>query len=240
MLEPIECIALRSVAAGETSVLLSAWSRSHGRITIAMPAGSSRESRRRRALTTPLAHFEAVADFRAGKDIIRVRDLVPLPTSPLLSPTRIVGASFMAEILDRLLRRSEADEALSDYLFAATSLYGSAGAAVARNYHIFFLAHLAAFLGIEPDLADGGTSAYFDMREGRVSPSIPLHSDYIGPDDMRTLKALARVPLRLCGCIGIERYHRRRAIDLILRYYELHLIELEGLKSLPILRQIFD
>lgn len=242
MLTKLHCIALRTVRVNDSRNLQSVWSREYGRLTIAMPAGNSREARRRRALTAPLALFEAVGDVRPEREIISVRDLMPLPDSPVMSmsPVRTASAAFLAEALDLLLRRTPADDMLSTYLFDAVAYYGDAGAASAANFHISFLYHLSSFLGIAPDLEEYSPGDYFDMREGRFTATAPLHGDCLSASDSRMLLALARVPLARCGMLRVPRYERRRAVDVILHYYSLHLCELEGLQSLSVLRRIFD
>ena len=50
MYEPLECIALRTTRISDSKSLLSVWERTRGRLTFAIPAGASREARRRRAL----------------------------------------------------------------------------------------------------------------------------------------------------------------------------------------------
>lgn len=242
MLSCIYCIALRTVRVNDGRNLLSVWSRDHGRMTIAMPAGAGREAKRRRALTSPLALFEAVADLRPDREIVTVRDLLPLPSSPtmVMSPTRMAGATFLAEALDVLLRRTEVESDLSTFLFDAVAFYGEASVAAAANFHISFLCHLGAYMGIAPDTGQEGEAAVFDLREGRFAASPPLHGDYLSGGDARAVRILGRVPLRRCGLIKMPRYERRRALDTILHYYDLHLTSLDGLKSLEILRQIFD
>ena len=126
MLSNIECIALRTVRVNDSRNLLSVWSRCHGRLTLAMPSGKGRESKRRRALTGPLSLFEPVVDIRPDREVATVREMIPMATSPamLLSPMRAAGATFLAETLDVILRRTEADDILSDFLFSAVAYYG--------------------------------------------------------------------------------------------------------------------
>lgn len=242
MLTKLHCIALRTVRVNDSRNLQSVWSREQGRLTFVMPAGNGREARRRRALTAPLALFEAVGDVRPDRDIISVRDLSPLDGSPVMSmsPVRTAAAVFIAEALDILLRRTPADDALSSFLFDAVAYYGMAPSGAAANFHMSFLCHLSRYLGIAPDIDEYMSGYCFDMREGRFTATAPLHGDFLWPAGSRFLLALFAVPLAHCGLLRVSRSERRKAIDDILRYYSLHLCELEGLQSLSILREIFD
>lgn len=75
MYTALHCIALRTVRHSDTKNIVSAWSRELGRVAFAFPAGSGREARRRRALTTPLALFEGQCELRPGREIHTIRDL---------------------------------------------------------------------------------------------------------------------------------------------------------------------
>ena len=90
-------------------------------MSMVMPAGAGREARRRRALSAPLATFEGQCDIRPGRDLLAVRDVRPLPGSLAMSvdPAKSFAAVFLAEALDLLLRRSERDDSLSDFLFGS-------------------------------------------------------------------------------------------------------------------------
>lgn len=238
----IQCLALRTVRLNDSRNLLSVWAAGLGRVTFALPAGVSRESRRRRALTQPMVLFEAVADIRPGRDIHTMKELSPMPGSPVmtLSPIRMAVASLIAEALDLLLRRSSVDDAMTDFLFDSAVFFGEAEDQAAGNFTLSFLYHLMYYLGIAPDVDEYRPGRYFDLKEGRFTTSLPMHADILTAEDTRAAVVLARVPLRRSGLIKMPRFERRRALDLLLHYYSLHLLSLDGLKSLTVLRQIFD
>lgn len=215
MLSRIYCIALRTVRVNDGRNLLSVWSRDHGRMTIAMPAGAGARPSDAGHLLRPWHYSRPWADLRPDREIVTVRDLMPLPSSPtmVMSPTRMAGATFLAEALDVLLRRTEVESDLSTFLFDAVAFYGEAPVAAAANFHISFLCHLAAFMGIAPDTGLLGGCKVFDMREGRFAVAPPLHGDYLSGDDARVVGILERIPLRRCGLIKMPRYERRRALD---------------------------
>lgn len=240
MLTPIQCIALRTVRLNDSKNLLSAWSRQAGRVTFVIPAGAGREARRRRALTSPLSTFEGVCDLRSDRDVLSVRDVMPMPGSAAMNPSATGGmtAMFLAELLDTLLRKSAPDDGLSDFLFSAVELFAGMKGRDAANFHIVFLYALAHYLGIAPDTGEYFRNAVFDMREGRFSPSAPLHDDRLEGSEARMMILIARTPLSRPGRLPLNRDSRNRALDVILRYFSLHLVPLTSLKSLEILRMM--
>ena len=155
MFTPLHCIALHTVRHSDTRSILTAWSAELGRISIGMPDGKGREAARRRALTMPLAMFEAVGDVRPGRDIISVRDLRPSAGSPASAPptpARTMLQLFLADALDRILRQSAPDPLLSDFIFDSLRRLARLSRPTAlANFHIVFLFRMARFLGIAPD-----------------------------------------------------------------------------------------
>ena len=220
--------------------LLSAWCREAGRVTFAIPAGSSREARRRRAITAPLCAFEGVADIKPERDILSVRDVMPMPGSLAMnaSPTVTMTAMFLAEVLDRLLGRSAADDELSDFLFESIERLGRMSGRDVANFHVVFLYALTHYAGIGPDVEDYHRGSVFDMREGRFRASSPMHGDVIEGDEARALMLISRTPIAHAGRIAFTADSRNRALDLLLRYYSIHLTPLSNLKSLEILREL--
>lgn len=240
MLTPVHCIALRTVRLSDSRNLLSAWSREAGRVTFAIPAGATREARRRKAVTSPLAFFEGIADIRDYRDIQTVRDIMPMPGSIAMNPSPVTGMSafFIAEVLDLLMRKSTPDDDISDFLFDSIAAFAQMKGRDAANFHIVFLYALAHYSGIAPDTGEYVPASVFDMREGRFRRSAPLHDDHIEGNEARMMMLVARTPLNRPGHLPFTRQSRNRALDLILRYYALHLAPLTSLKSLDILRMM--
>lgn len=239
MYQNLHCIALRTVRHSDSKNLLSAWSREAGRISFAIPAGSGREAARRRSLTSPLAIFEGVSDLKPGREIFSIRDLRPGIGSLAMeaSPVKGMTAMFLAEFLDLLLRRSEPDEALSDFLFASLRVFSEMTDATAiANFHLVFIYRLTLVAGIEPQTDTPGT--VFDLRDGSFRAARPLHDDWLDTVESECLRRLARVHYNNSGELGLDRTMRNRLLDSLLRYYSIHLLPLTSLKSLEILRSL--
>ena len=163
----LHCLALRHVAVSDSRSLLSAWSRELGRITLAFPSATSREGRRRRALTPPMALFEGVAEVRPGREVLAMRDLSPLAGSvatAMPSPARAATAAVLAEMLDLLLRRSEADIPLDDCLNSGAMALATASGEALAAFAPVFLFRITRHMGICPDMESYAPGRVFDMR----------------------------------------------------------------------------
>ncbi len=241
MYTSLHCIALRTVKHSDTKNILSVWSRELGRVSMVMPAGAGREARRRRALSAPLATFEGQCDIRPGRDLLAVRDVRPLPGSLAMSvdPAKSFAAVFLAEALDLLLRRSERDDSLSDFLFGSLERFAAMeSAAATANFHLVFLYRLTGPLGIEPDIAEWRPGYVFDMRDGVFRPAAPSHADYLEPNEAAVLAGLDRFNYRNLHLWRLDHAARNDILDRLLRYYAIHLAPLTALKSLDVLRSL--
>ncbi len=208
-----------------------------------MPAGTTAEARRRRALTTPLATFDAVADIRPGREISTVRDLVAAPASLAVcgTPAKQLTAIFLAELLDLLLKRSEPDQRLSDFLFYSLEAFATlTDSAASANFHLVFLYRLSGAAGIAPRLDGWHTGAVFDLREGTLRDSLPMHHDFVAGSELTALMALSRANYRTAALLPFDRAARNKALDVILNYFSMHLTSFPSLKSLEVLRTMLD
>lgn len=242
MFSTLHCISLRSVRHSDKNTILSVWTAEAGRVSFAMPEGSGREARRRRAITMPLGLFEGECDIKPGRDILSIRDVKPSPQAlgAVPDPGKTVVAMFLADVLDKVLRQPVPDGHLSLFLFDALSIFGrmSNPAAVA-NFHIVFLYKLMRYLGIQPDTGSWRPGAYFDMKEGRFLLTPPLHDDFLADEEVDAMRLVARLDFRSMAVARFSRDERNAILDTILHYYSAHLVRLDNLRSLQIIRSLF-
>lgn len=237
MYTPIHCIALRTVAHSDTQLILTAWSREYGRVAFAVPAGASREARRRRALTAPLALFEGVTALKAGRDVLPLRDFSASPGSPAFDPSPLKGmtACFIAELLDIVLRSAPADARLWDVLMEGIAAM-TADAGDHPAFHLLYIYRIADALGVGPDMDAYAPGTVFDMREARWRATQPLHPDFLEGEAAADLHALATADYHTLPTLS--RLRRSALMENLLRYYSIHLTPIRSLSSLEILRRL--
>lgn len=230
----LHCIALTTVRHSDTRVLLRAWSREHGAVTFALPAGKGRGATRTRALTMPMGRFEGVSDVGAPssprKEILYIRDLTLSKSNtergmrftgdnPIISPVKQMVAGILAVIL----RGVEADEAMDAYLNRAIDSLENTTQRGVANFIDFFLFGLARYMGIMPDLREPGVGEVFDMREARFRHTQPLHGDYVAWPWSQWVWKLGRMNFDNFHHFKFTRQQRREIYDYLSRYYCYHL-----------------
>lgn len=231
-------VALKATKYSDTQTILTAYSRELGRVSLAMPAGNGKAAARVRALTMPLGIVECVSEPRAGREILPMRQVVQGRALRSLhsDPVKQMMAMFLSEVLAVVLQGGEPDRALFDFLEAGVGVLDEADGARTANFHICFLFNLARHLGIEPDVSTYERGSVFDMADGRWRASMPLHRNYLVPDDAGVAYQLSRMTFANMHCFRFSRIQRNAIIDGILEYYSLHYVSMRHLRSLDILR----
>lgn len=238
----IEAVALRTVRYSDRHNILSVYTRQRGRMSLLIDASSGRAGARARALTMPLSLVECVADVRPDREISTIRDLRQTVALPGLhgNPVKMSVAMFMAEMLDTILRQCESEPLLFDFLTLAVRALDAETHSVA-NFHLAVLFRMGRFLGIDPDMSTYREGRVFDMADGCFRDMRPLHRDYLPPEEASVMAGLARITLANHYLFQFSREERRRALQLILRYYTLHYSSLGTLaQSLDVLASLYD
>lgn len=239
MLIKSDCITLRSLKYNDSRAIVYCLSREAGRISFIVNDGNSPAARRRRALMMPGASFSCIIDIRENRSLQSVRDVMPSRLMLLNDPISTSIILFICDFLTNVLRESQPDSALYDYVDNFISHITNSSHSIA-NAPIAFLFSLQQFMGIAPDTSSYTEGACFDFAEGRFRQAPPLHSQWLDAQQAAVLFSLSRMNLRNMHLFHLSRADRNNIIDFLIRYYSTHFGSLKNLQSLPIVRTIFD
>ena len=186
--------------------------------------------------------MELEADFRPTATIYKVKEaksFYPFSTLPY-DPYKSAIALFLSEFLYRAVREEAENRPLFAYLRHSIIWLDECGTGFA-NFHLVFLMRLSRFLGLYPNLEDYHKGDYFDMRNACFTPLRPqLHSDYIAPEEASRLTRLMRMNYETMHLFSMSRAERTRCLAIMNEYYRLHLPDFPVLKSLEVLKELFD
>ena len=107
------------------------------------------------------------------------------------------------------------------------------------NFHICFLYHLGAHLGIQPNLEGYSKDSWFDMTDGVFVPSAVRGHNLLQPQEAQVIYLLSRMTFSNMGFFRFNREERNRMLDVIIGYYRLHNASIGTLRSPDILKQLF-
>ena len=107
------------------------------------------------------------------------------------------------------------------------------------NFHLAFLAGLISFLGFEPGVRTNADEAFFDMTNGKFVTMPPVHGNYAGIEISNILAALFSASYDSVNNILLTGKLRNEVLEILVRYYSLHLPGLRKIKSLEVLKEVF-
>lgn len=251
ILERLKAIVLRTVKYGDTGLVVDCFTAEHGRVSFITGVGGGRKrGSSGMALWRPMNLVEFSAELGSSKGMPRLHNASVYASYFDIPFNHVKSAQtmFLAECLIHVLHESSSDNTLYNYIETSLLWLDAANEGYA-NFHIYFLLRLTRFVGIEPNMeqrdADawrvrGGANLYFDMQAGSFCYSQPVHPHFIAPAEAVFLPLLMRMSLRTMHLYGFSRNERQRILSAFNTYYRLHIPSFPQLRSLEVLREVFD
>ena len=240
MYEKLRGIVLNTVRYSDKHNIVHIYTDGRGLMSFAVPLGKTPASRMRNALLMPLSLVDLEAGVRNGRDLAVLRELrrnYPLATI-YSDPVKNAIALFISELLAHVIQEPEGNDPLFRYIEQSVCLLEQMPGQVA-NFHICFLYHLGAHLGIQPNLESYHKDYWFDMTEGIFDPAAVRGHMHLKPDEAQVIHLLSRMTFSNMGVFRFSREERNRMLDVIISYYRLHNAAIGTLRSPDILKQLF-
>lgn len=200
---------------------------------------SSRGRGSKQSLFQPMFALEFEGLISSRQQMHRFREVqsgIVLQRMPF-DVRRSTIALFMAEVLYRLVKESEPDQALFGFVWESIGALDGMEEGVA-NFHLWFLVHLSRFLGFFPG-NEYTQGAWFDASEGLYTKQKPPHVISMKPENARILNDLVECDVRCLGEIGLNRGQRAAFLEALLTYYGYHLDAIHTVQSVKILQEVF-
>lgn len=212
-----------------------------GRVPYLVARSRGKKSLSSKALFMPLSLLDLEVEHLNKRELHRIKEV--RNSYPLMDiychPVKNVLALFLSEVLYRVVRDTEPDGRLFNYLCRSVQLLNGAEEGVA-NFHLVFLLHLPLYLGVHPNVTNYAPGCYFDMLNGIFTPAPPLHPHYLNQADSQIFARLTKMSFENSSLYAFSRHERALIIDRLFEYYRLHLPEFSEVKSLAVLQSLFD
>lgn len=235
-------IVLRTVKYKDTAFMATVYTELAGRVSFQVRMPATRRSMVKPALFQPLALLELEADFRPAATVYRLKEAksaYPFSSLPY-DPGKSAIALFLAEFLYRAVREVEENPPLFAYLKHSIIWLDECRKGFA-NFHLVFLMRLSRFLGIYPNLDNYRPGCYFDMQNACFTSFPPSGCmRYLSPEEVSALVRLMRMNYDTMHLFSMNRQERMRCLEVIESYYRFHLPDFPELKSLEVLKELFD
>lgn len=234
-------IVLHSIPYNDKYSIIYMYTEAFGRASYLVARSRGKKSPVSRALFMPLSVLEMEVEHINKRDLHRIRETkqcYPL-TDLFCNPVKNVLALFLAEVLFRVVKETEPDPRLFEFLSESIRLLEFAEEGVA-NFHLVFMLRLLHYMGIYPNTDSYTADSYFDMLNGVFTDCIPMHRHYLNREESLIFGRLLKISFENMSLYSFSRQDRVIVINRVLEYYRLHLPDFPEIKSLSVMQSLFD
>lgn len=143
---------------------------------------------------------------------------------------------FLSEVLANSIQEEEKNEALFSYL--ENGLIWLDTNQKTSNFHLLFLLNLTHFLGFYPDVSEQH-KLHFNLLDGSFT-DVPHKNLTISNTELVNFKKLLGINFDAIENVSFNKHERQMVLQMVIKYFELHLHGFRNLKSLPILEAVFS
>lgn len=229
-------IVLKKIKHGETSLILKIYTHEYG-----MKSFIIKGSRKKNKLNF-LQYLSAVnltAYYKENKELFYIKEIEnALPHSNITENIyKINLAVFLNEIVLKAIGEEEKNTAVFDFLWNKTfELYEKDNPI--GDFHLRFLFSFSSFLGFFPEERKKLFSPFFDLRDGVFVSNTPNHREYIDKEDVDIWNKCIQISKQNTS-MNMEKEVKKRILEYLLLYYQIHLDWNTPLKSYEIIKEIF-
>ncbi|ARV12004.1 DNA repair protein RecO [Gilvibacter sp. SZ-19] len=231
-------LVISSLKYGEADLIVKCYTRQAGlKSYLLRGILKSKKGKLKKALFLPLSLIEIEANHKDNRNLEYIKEARLLVPYQELH-TDIVKQSlvmFLAEMLQHSIQEEEPNSPLFDYL--AESFVWLDEARSFANFHIVFLLQLSRYLGFYPDDQQIELPC-FHLLEGRFTEAVidPMCNceEVVGH-----FKQFFGIDFDASTSVKVPKSGRLAVLNLLLRYYQLHLQNYKAPQSLTVLNQLF-
>lgn len=234
-------IVLRTVRYSDSRIIVTLFTEHYGMLSAGVRLARGGRSGGRSALWQILNVVEMSVDYRPSNDLQKVSEAsistpwMELPYHPLKASISI----FLGDFLFHSLRGEGENRPLFAFLYNSLRWLDETDGVVA-NFHLLLMVRMTRFLGIWPGMECYGRNMVYDMKNACFSDTLPVHGQYLEPGDARWIPLLLNMDYSQMHRLKMSRNERWHMLDVLLRYYRLHVPSFGELQSLDILRELFS
>jgi DNA repair protein RecO (recombination protein O) len=239
MLISTEGIILRTTRYGDSGLIVNIYTRSEGIVPFSFRMKQGKPGSR--ALLSPMTMVYLTADLKTTRKIHHTKEISLLepyhsiPWDPVKSGVLI----FFNELLIKVLKEEEPNADLFEFILWVLQTLDQQNP-LHPSFHLSVMVHLTRYLGFYPRNGNFQAGKCFDLREGVfVFPPIP-HPEYASLELSVLINELISIPFDQYQEFRADRIQRQALLDTLNVFYHLHVAGFGQMKSIPVLKTLFD
>ncbi len=237
MLVTTKAIVLSSIKYGESDLIVKCYTKTGVKPYLLKRILKTKKGKLKASYFQPLTLLELIASHNDKGSLNYIKEArIHYPFATI--STNIIKqtiAIFLSEVLSKSLHEEQPNEQLFEYL--ETSLKWLDTHDEVSNFHLLFLLNLSKHLGCYPD-KENIDFDYFDLQEGVFLKYKPKNQ-YLTNDNLRRFKTLLGTNFDGLDSLKFNGKERQETLEVLIRYFELHLPMFQRPKSLTVLKTVF-
>lgn len=245
MINNTHAIILRTVPFGETSLVVSAFTKAYGLQSYLVKGARStgKKGQSLRPYLQPGALLDLVVYHHEGTDHLQyIREMrwARVFNHVLTSVVHNAVATFMVELITRCIRQSEPNPELFTGVEQYFLLLDGAESPVVANLPLHFALYLAGELGFRPENNYSENEPFFDLAAGRFTNHYSNPANTLEGENARLLHQLLAIdpPVTLYR-VKMNRVQRREIMTALAAFFVIHAAGFGHLRSLEVLEVVF-
>ena len=241
MIEKTRGIVLHVTEYAEASIIAKVYTESKGLQSFLINGVRKPKARFAHNLFQPLSLIEIVAYFKKPGGLHRVSAADASPTFKNIpyDTIKTAMAIFLGELLYRSIKEEETNPELFHFIDHAVQMLDVHHETVS-SFHLSFMLSLSRYLGFYPSGRYDKVTPYFDLQEGIFQETKPMHPYYLSILLSEKFDTLLTVSLEDSASIRLSGTERRKLLEALVGYYELHHTQGIRIKSHDILSEILS
>ena len=233
-------IALRTVDYSDTSIIVKVYTELFGMQSYLIKGAKRKKAPIRSNLFQPLSLLELIAYKKEKKQLQTLKEAKPeiYFTSIPQDPSKTSILFFLNEVLVKCLHEEENNPELFSFLHETVQMLDAAEDHY-NNLLLIFLVRFSRYLGFFPQGVFSEKNPVFDLREGRFIAQEPLHPDFLTEKNSLLMGKLIASNYYSMDKLILSGKERKILLDILLRFYELHLSHMGRITSHKVLEQLF-
>ncbi|MCT4623321.1 MAG: DNA repair protein RecO [Schleiferiaceae bacterium] len=236
MLVKHKAIVLHSIPYGENSKVVKCFTDQLGLQSYLVNGVNNKKGVLKPSMVMPLTQLNLVAYHKGKGGLERIKEAKLLSNYQLIpiDPLRNAMAVFISEVLSKVCVEEHENIGLYHFLEHSLESLDNKNQSLAY-FHLTFLLELSSFLGFKPS-TPLQPAVFFDMMEGTFEQVKPLHAHFIHENETILLIELLQTKV----AVSATRETRLNLLDNLLDYYRIQWEGFGEVKSLEVLKVLFD
>ena len=234
-----KAIVISTIKFSDTSLIVKLYTEKVGLVSFLLKGIlKSKKGKLRTAYFQPLNQLSVIFSHKEKRNLQLLKEAQVIHVYETIY-TSIVKQSivlFLSEILTSAIQEEENNTLLYEYL--EHSLIWLDSHDQISNFHLLFLLNLTKFLGFYPDVSQSDKNG-FHLSEGFFTDHLQI-KEVIKGNEINQFKKLLGIHFDNVEYINYSKTERQRLLQILIRYFELHLGGFRVPKSLAVLETVFS